>query len=129
MPFQHVGWKEITEINPEITELLAQSIHVNILPYLSHGDLGHELGLKLVDSWGKGTIPLFISCMPEDGKMKVVIQSDDRIIAGEKIRGMLCQFQCALEELMSAHLMEGEQHRLWDINLEGAGENSDDPRR
>jgi len=129
MPFQHVGWKEITEINPEITELLAQSIHVNILPYLSHGELGHELGLKLVDSWGKGTIPLFISCMPEDGKMKVVIQSDDRIIAGEKIRGMLCQFQCALEELMSAHLMEGKQHRLWDINLEGAGENSDDPRR
>jgi len=37
---------------------------------------------------------------------------------------MMCQFQCALEELMGAHWMDGgEPHRLGDINIDGAGDN------
>jgi hypothetical protein len=42
---------------------------------------------------------------------------------------MLCQFQCALEELMGAHLMDKEPHRVGDVNFDRVGENLKHPRR
>jgi amino acid adenylation domain-containing protein len=122
MPFQQMGYKEIKEISPEIKALLDPTIHINVLPFMDKDELGGELGLKVVDSWHYWSCPFWIACMPKDGEMTVVIMSVDGIISDEKVRGLICQFQCALEQLMGAHLVEGEPQRLGDINIEGAGE-------
>jgi aryl carrier-like protein len=122
-PFEHMGFGEIGNISPEIKTILDNSIHINILPFLDDDELGRELGLKIVDSYFRWSTPFWIVCMPRDGAMTLRIKSVDGIISDERVRGLMCQFQCALEQLMGAHLVGGEAKSLGDVNIEGAGEN------
>jgi hypothetical protein len=52
----------------------------------------------------------------------VRIKSDDGIVSDEKVTILMCQFQCALEQLKGALLVEGESQKLGDVVIEGAGE-------
>jgi hypothetical protein len=37
----------------------------------------------------------------------------------------MCQFQCALEQLIGADLARGDEHKLGDVDIDGAGESCD----
>jgi hypothetical protein len=51
MPFKYMGFEAIKDINPEIKTILENSVHINILPFLNDDELGHEIGLKIMDSY------------------------------------------------------------------------------
>jgi aryl carrier-like protein len=125
MPFEHMSFEAIRDINPKIKTILDNSVHINILPFLDDDELGCEMGLKIVDSYFRWNTPFWICCMPSDSAITLRIKSVDGIISDERVKGLMCQFQCALEQLMGAHLVRGKAHTLGDVDIDGAGENCD----
>jgi len=125
IPFQHMTLPDMQEISPEIRSALDLSLYVSIMPFLDTDEFGREMGMKVVKGWYYWNTPFWVVCTPKDGEMKVTVYSDDVIISGERVNGMMSQFQCVLEQLMESFLTEGKPQKLEDIYIDGAGEIQD----
>jgi hypothetical protein len=121
--FSHVGLNVIKEISPEFKSLLQGVLFVNIISWFKPNEFGREFGIVIVESFYYRSQPFEICCEPSnDGTLLVRVESDDDIIPVDKATALMCQFQCALEQLMGAHLVEGEPQKLGDVVVEDAGE-------
>lgn len=123
IPFSHVGLDTIKEVSPEFKPLLEGVLFVNIISWFKPGEFGRKLGIVIVESFYCRSQPFENCCEPsDDGTLLVRVESDDEIIPFDKVTTLSCQFQCALEQLIGAHLVEGEPQKLGDVVVEGAGE-------
>jgi aryl carrier-like protein len=118
--FEHMGFDNISKLNPEVALACKNSVRIHILPPLSdlQQDSGSVKGIDLPMRWVELclALPFRVDCVVTKDGIGVEANFDKELISPDQVNTFFDQFQSAILQLAATD----SDQKIGDISLSGA---------